>query len=344
MKHIVTVLAISLLSNAFGVGLAVAESDRPDWVLVIHGGAGFIPPDVADDQRQAYEGGIRRAMDSGVRLLEAGGPAIDAVVEVIAILEDDPMFNAGKGAVFTADGTHELDASLMEGHTLQTGAVAGVSRVKNPIRAARSVMDQTRHVLLAGPGADRFAIAAGCEEVPQHYFYTSELFAELNGILKERGEPVLAKPAYDLPPGSPDTRGGRQPGNTVGCVALDSEGHLAAGTSTGGLNAKMPGRVGDTPIVGAGTYADNVCAVSGTGVGEQYIRYTIARRVAWLVESGQTPEQAAAHCLTDLLNPNEGGLIAVSATGEVTAQWNTTSMPRAIADSGGRREVRIWSD
>lgn len=330
---------LALLS---GVIIADSKAAVPKWVLAIHGGAGFIPKNAADQQRQAYEDGIRKAMDTGVRLLEEGQPAIDVVVEVVAILEDNPIFNAGKGAVFTAAGGHELDASLMEGHTLQTGAVAGVTRVKNPIRAARAVMDHTRHVLLAADGADQFALSSGCEEVPQSYYYTSELFDELNAILKDRGLPVLAEPAYGLPANATNTHGGRRPGNTVGCVVLDKQGHLAAGTSTGGLTAKMAGRVGDTPIVGAGTYADSVCAVSGTGVGEQYIRYTIARKVAWLVESGQSVEEAAAHCLNDLLNPNEGGLIAVTATGDVTAQWNTTSMPRAIADSNGRREVAIW--
>ncbi len=332
-------LAIALLSTGI---IADSKADQPKWVLAIHGGAGFIPENVADEQRQAYEDGIRKSMETGVRLLEDGRPAIDVVVEVVAILEDNPIFNAGKGAVFTAAGGHELDASLMEGHTLQTGAVAGVTRIKNPIRAARAVMDHTRHVLLTADGADHFALSSGCEQVPQSYFYTSDLFDELNAILKERGQPVLTEPAYGLPVEAKAAIGGRKPGNTVGCVVLDEQGHLAAGTSTGGLTAKMAGRVGDTPIVGAGTYADSVCAVSGTGVGEQYIRYTIARKVAWLVESGQSVEKAAAHCLNDLLNPNEGGIIAVTANGDVTTQWNTTSMPRAIADSSGRREVAIW--
>lgn len=322
---------------------ATSCAESSQWVLVLHGGAGFLPADVADEVRKDYETGLREAMEVGVRKLEAGDSATDVVIEVVASLEDNPVFNAGKGAVFTAAGTHELDACLMEGSTLRSGAVTGVKRVKNPIRAARLVMDETRHLLLAGAGADKFAIASGCKQVDQSYFFTAGRFHSLNRYLHNQGKPELDSPGYPLPHAVPDEAASAdEAGNTVGCVVLDAHGVLAAATSTGGLSGKMHGRVGDTPIVGAGTYANAFCGVSGTGVGEQYMRHTLARRVAWQVEQGETPAQAVEHCLTKVIQPGEGGLIAIDAQGQVTAQTNTGSMPHAIADSNGRREVGIW--
>lgn len=324
------------------MGNAETSAGRPAWVLVMHGGAGRLPVELRQEIHAAQESGMRLAMERGVALLEQGKPAVDVVVEVVAVMEDAPVFNAGKGAVFTADGGHELDASVMDGATMQTGAVAGVTRVKNPVRAARAVMDQTRHVLLAGPGADAFAVAAGCEEVPPWYFFNSRRFAGLNKHLAGQERTPLKRPAYDLPEGmTVEDDSFDQPGNTVGCVVLDAAGHLAAATSTGGMTGKMHGRVGDTPIVGAGTYANGHCGVSGTGVGEQYLRHTLSTRVAWLVEQGRSPDEAVRHCLTEILEPGEGGLIAIDAQGRVTAQTNTDAMPYAIADADGRREVRV---
>lgn len=318
-------------------------SERPEWVLVLHGGAGSLPPDLPGEVRTAYQTGVEQAMERGIALLRQGKPAIDVVVGVVVAMEDAPVFNAGKGSVFTAAGGHELDAAVMDGRTMQTGAVAGVARVKNPVRAARLVMDRTPHVLLAGEGADAFALAAGCEEVPPAYFFSARRFAGLNKYLVEHGRAPLSGPAYDLPEGvTMGEEPADQPGNTVGCVVLDAAGHLAAATSTGGMTGKMHGRVGDTPVVGAGTYANQHCGVSGTGVGEQYLRHTLAARVAWLVEQGQSPEAAVRHCLHEILEPGDGGLIAIDAEGRVTAQTNTGSMPHAIADASGRREVGIW--
>ncbi|MCO6045131.1 isoaspartyl peptidase/L-asparaginase [Aeoliella sp. ICT_H6.2] len=322
---------------------AQSTDKAPQWVLVLHGGAGSIPGDTADDIRTGYENGVRQAMEVGVRLLEQGRPAVDVVGEVVVSLENTPIFNAGKGAVFTAAGGHELDACIMDGSNMGSGAVAGAKRIKNPIRAARLVMDNTRHILLAGDGADEFAIANGCEEVDQAYFFTSRRFHALNQFLERNGQPTFDKPAYPLPADVQlEAAEADSPGNTVGCVVLDVHGNLAAATSTGGLNGKMHGRIGDTPIVGAGTYANKFCGASGTGTGEQYMRHTICTKVAWLVEQGQSPEEAVAHCLDDILNPGDGGIIAISADGRVTAQSNTGSMPHAIADSNGRREIGIW--
>jgi beta-aspartyl-peptidase (threonine type) len=339
-------LALLFALGALGaMNSAESAESKPRWVLVLHGGAGSIPGDSPDDIRTGYENGIRQAMDVGVRLLEEGRPAVDVVTEVVVSLEDSPIFNAGKGSVFTAAGGHELDACIMDGNTMGSGAVAGVKRLKNPIRAARLVMDNTRHLLLAGDGADEFAIAAGCDEVDQSYYFTSRRFHALNRYLRENEQTPLDSPAYKMPEGvniEPDIAD--KPGNTVGCVALDVHGNLAAATSTGGLNGKMHGRVGDTPIVGAGTYANKFCAASGTGIGEQFMRHTACTKVAWLVEQGQSPQDAVEHCLTKVLNPGDGGIIAIDASGRVTAQSTTGSMPHAIADSEGRRDIGIWMD
>lgn len=331
------------MASAMAGRAELPQSESPQWGLVLHGGAGALPTEMADELRESYESGLQQAMEVGVRRLQQGGSAIDVVVEVVANLEDNPVFNAGKGSVFTAAGTHELDACLMEGSTLRSGAVAGVRRVKNPVRAARLVMERTSHILLAGEGADQFAAAANCEMVAQHYFYTLGRFQSLNRRLRSQGKPPLESPGYELP--SEETNQAaddHDPGNTVGCVVLDQQGDLAAATSTGGLTGKLHGRVGDTPIVGAGTYANRFCGVSGTGVGEQFMRHTLARQVAWRVEQGQAPAAAVGHCLTKIIKPGEGGLIAIGADGRVTAQTNTGSMPHAIADSTGRREVGIW--
>jgi beta-aspartyl-peptidase (threonine type) len=318
----------------------------PRWALALHGGAGSWDPGMPAEQRASLEASLRRALAVGREVLSSGGTAMDAVQGVVVVLEDDANFNSGHGAVFTRAGTHELDASLMDGATLGIGAVAGVKRIKNPIIAARLVMDKTPHVRMVGAGADAFAIENGCKEVPQSYFYTLAMFDELQRTMKDLGLEPPATPGYPLEDAAasgdaaPD-----QSGETVGCVALDVHGNLAAGTSTGGLTAKLPGRVGDAPIAGAGTYAHNAtCAVSCTGKGEQYIRHSIAARVSWLVEGGRSVDDAAAHCLDKVLNTGEGGIIAVDHAGNITLRANTVAMPRGAADSSGRFEVAIWFD
>ena len=296
------------------------ESPQREWAIAIHGGAGGLATDTPDEIRDRYIGGLEAALSAGKRLLEAGGSSLDAVEEVIAILEDDIQFNAGRGAVFNAAGKHELDASIMDGETLAGGGVAGVRTVKNPIRLARKVMEQTRHVLLAGAGAEAFADATGVERVEPEYFYSEKRWLALQQKLESADK------------------------GTVGVVALDRDGNLAAGTSTGGLTAKMPGRVGDSPIIGAGTYADNRrCAVSGTGVGEQYIRHSAAYAVgALMAYEGLSLQQAVDRVIDETLAPGDGGLIAVDPQGNIAMRYNTTAMFRGAADSAGRFEVKIW--
>ena len=295
--------------------LAGCQSHRdaePTWAIAIHGGAGFAK-DWSPQARQARIDGLTRALEAGQSRLAAGGSALDTVEAVVRILEDDPHFNAGRGAVRTATGDHELDAAIMDGATMRCGAVASVTTVKNPISFARQVMDQTRHVLFVGPSADALALSFGLETVPNAAFSVSDLDAP---------EPCVL--------------------GTVGCVAMDTHGHLAAATSTGGLEGKMPGRVGDVPVIGAGTYADGTVAVSCTGVGEQFIRHAVARTVAGLMEwEGLTVDQAGEALIFGTLQPKDGGLIAVSSTGEIALVFSTPAMPRASADSTGRFEVAI---
>lgn len=280
---------------------------------------------------------MKAALAKGVAILSSGGSSLDAVEAVILILEDDPQFNAGKGAVFNAAGSHELDASIMDGSQKSCGAVAGVSHVKNPISLARLVMTETRHVLLAGEGAEEFARQQNVSMVEPSYFDTPgarkswERYKQRKkkvGLLKLNPETKL-DPAWNI--------------GTVGCVALDSHGNLAAGTSTGGMTFKKFGRVGDSPVVGAGTYADNqTCAVSATGIGEQYIRNAVAYDVsAQMKYKNVTLQQAVDDNLNNRLNKGDGGLIAVDHLGNIAMGFNTGGMARAAADSSGRFEV-IW--
>lgn len=320
------------------------------YAIAIHGGAGFIPKDVPTAHKKAIVTSLERALAEGRAMLERGEPALDAVEHVVALLEDDPLFNAGRGGVFTAEGRNELDASIMEGADLRCGAVAGVTTVRNPIRLARKVMTDTRHVLLAREGAERFADSTQLERVDPAYFYTPGRWADLEKVLRERGEPIPAKPAgvgehshasplpSNAPLGSPLGFG------TVGCVALDKFGNLAAATSTGGLTAKRWGRIGDSPIIAAGTYADNAtAAVSCTGTGEEYIRRAVAYDVcAQMRYAGHSLDRAARDQIFNRLEPDVGGLIAVSRKGDIAMFTNTGSMPRAEATSRGVYRVLIW--
>lgn len=286
-------------------------------------------------------------------MLARGEPALDVVEHVVALLEDDPLFNAGRGAVFTAEGRNELDASIMEGSGLRCGGVAGVTTVRNPIRLARKVMMDTPHVLLARDGAERFADTTMLARVEPAYFFTEARWEDMLKALRERGEVVPMRPE-GVPPQSVNetaqaNAGGEEPPltqGTVGCVALDRAGNLAAATSTGGLTAKRWGRVGDSPVIGAGTYADNTtAAVSCTGTGEEYIRRAVAYDVcAQMRYAGKGLNAAARSQIFDRLNKDVGGLIAVSSNGEVAMCTNTGSMPRAHANAGGRFEVMIWEE
>jgi beta-aspartyl-peptidase (threonine type) len=301
----------------------VPPGPRLEWALAIHGGAGSTPSGAAAERRQAALERLDQALRAGKQLLEAGGSSLDTVERVVRILEDDPLFNAGKGAVFNADGRHELDASIMDGATLACGGVAGVGTVKNPISLSRLVMERTPHVLLAGEGAERFADRMQVERVPQEYFFTETRWEALQRSRRKA------------------SRENEQ--GTVGAVALDRHGNLAAATSTGGLTNKMSGRVGDSPVIGAGTYADNAtCAVSGTGKGEEFIRHSVAYSIsALMADRDLSVRQAAERIVTGRLQAGEGGVIALAADGSIAMVFNTEAMYRAAADSGGRYEVAI---
>ncbi|KAB2960137.1 MAG: isoaspartyl peptidase/L-asparaginase [Thermoanaerobaculia bacterium] len=282
-----------------------------------------------DERRRAYLEALSGALADGRARLERGESALDVVEALVVRLEDEALFNAGRGAVFNAEGTHELDAAIMDGATLACGAVAGVTTVRHPVTLARRVMERSGHVLLAGAGAERFADEAGVERVPNEWFSTPARREEFE---KRRAEEEKKRAA---------AAGGH---GTVGAVALDRAGHLAAATSTGGMLYKRWGRVGDVPIVGAGTYADDrTVAVSCTGKGEEFIRHGVARELAALVaHAGLTPEQAAKRLLSETLEPGDGGLIALGRDGSIALAFNTEGMFRAAADARGRFETAIW--
>lgn len=323
--------------------LASSHAGDAAWVLIVHGGSGKrIDPALEPQVRAGLEAALRR----GAELLSGGGSSLDAVELVVSLLEDDPLFNAGKGAVFTHAGTHELDAAIADGGTRAAGAVAAVRTVKNPIRLARLVMERTPHVLLVGEGAEAFAAAMGVDRVENSWFDTPRRRQQLeDGLAKAKERQrrsALARGGSHAE--DDDVHGDTTLADlmgTVGAVALDRAGHLAAATSTGGVTNKLPGRVGDTPLVGAGTWADDAtCAVSGTGKGEQLIRHAAAARVAMLMSyGGRTLEQAAREVIEDVLSRGDGGLIAVSGDGSVATPFSTESMARGVADARGRFEV-----
>jgi L-asparaginase / beta-aspartyl-peptidase len=326
MTHLGRLAFLLLLGSALLPDpTTAAEPPKVEYALALHGGAGDDAAKLSAEERAGREATLRKGLEIGLEILKGGGSSLDAVEQVIRHLEDDPHFNAGRGAVFNADGGHELDASIMDGRDRSCGAVAGVQTVKNPISLARLVMTETRHVLLAGPGADRFAKEMNVELVDQQYFTTP--FQRKR--FEERAKPQPEKKDKHM--------------GTVGCVALDKHGNLAAGTSTGGVSNKKFGRVGDSPIVGAGTYADNgTCAVSCTGVGEHFIRHAIAHDVhTRMAYRSDSVEDAVHHVLHTTLQPNTGGLIAVSKDGRIVLDFNTVGMARAAADSTGRFEVQL---
>ena len=313
------------------------------WSIALHGGAGTIDKDSPKELVTAYESALAAALDEGTRRLAAGQSALDVAEAVVRILEDNELFNAGRGAALTAKGTVELDSSIMDGATLKCGAVAGVRTVKNPISQARLVMLKTPHVLLAGDGAEDFATSQGVTRVPNDSFITPRRRKMLDDHLKEQAaKPAAAAsplPIDTLAPASPQHRFG-----TVGCVVRDTKGNLAAATSTGGMTGKRFGRIGDSPLIGAGNYASNTtCAISCTGTGEQFIRHGVARMVAARMElAGESVDQAARHLVFKTLSPDDGGLIAVSRDGSISMPYNSEGMFRAAASSGGLRLVKIW--
>lgn len=311
----------------------VVDQSQPKWAIVIHGGAGMLDRSMPADLKLRYEQGLTSALQAGRTILAAGGSSLDAAEAAVRSLEDNELFNAGRGAVLTRAGTCELDASIMDGRTLKCGAGAGLRTVRNPITFARRVMEQTPHILFTGDGAETVATQLGVERVDPGYFITPRRREQLDKRMKELG--LAAAPSDDSL-----TRG------TVGCVALDIRGDIAAATSTGGMTAKMPGRVGDSPLIGAGCYANNATlGVSCTGTGEQFIRHVAAHDLSALVRyKGLTLEQAASVVLTERLEIDDGGLIAIDRAGNIVATTTTGCMPRAWARSDGATHLQIWDD
>ncbi len=325
---------IFLISFLLGISSCKEQKqvkDKPEYVLVIHGGAGNIKKENMTREKEArYIKKLSEVLEKGSKILKNGGSALDAVEASIRIMENSPLFNSGKGAVFNADGKNELDASIMDGKTLNAGAVANVTIIKNPISAARKVMEESAHVLLIKEGAEEFAKQQGLEIVEPEYFFDQNRWNSLQKIKKsEAGEEPL-----------PDEKHG-----TCGAVALDKFGNLAAGTSTGGMTNKKFGRVGDSPIIGAGTYANNkTCAVSATGHGEFFIRNVVAYDISALMEyKNMTLSNAANYVINEKLNAS-GGVIAVDNKGNIAMPFNTNGMYRGFINSNGEMDVKLYGN
>ena len=336
--------AVALLAALPAISAMAAELSVPQVVLGIHGGTGEAKKDMTPALEKSLRADLERALVAGYEQLnKPAGNGLDAVEAAIRVLEDSPNFNAGKGAVFTHEGRNELDASIMEGKTLRAGAVAGVTVVKNPITAARAVMEKSKHVLLVGRGAEVFATQAGLEIVDPAYFWTERRWKQIQDVWRKEAEQSGDKGRKAQQVASPGHVWG-----TVGAVALDQAGNLAAGTSTGGMTNKMFGRVGDSPVIGAGTYADNgACAVSATGHGEYFIRYAVAHDIAALVKyKGLGVGAAAAEVVQHKLKAagGEGGVIALDAQGNFTAPHNTEAMYRGYVTRDGKTHVTLYDE
>ncbi len=333
MRGFLTTLAPGMaLAIAGFAAPSFAQDDAPRWSLAIHGGAGTIAREnMTAEEDAAYRASLQAALDAGARVLAEGGEALDAVEAVILLLEEDPRFNAGRGAVYTWEGGHELDASIMDGRDRDAGAVAGVTTIRHPILLARKVMTDSPHVMLAGEGAEEFAAEQGIEFVPAEFFDTD---ARRQSLERMKAEQLSA---IDV-----DVKFG-----TVGAVALDTQGNLAAGTSTGGMTGKRWSRIGDAPVIGAGTYADNrACAVSATGWGEYFIRVGVARTICARMQMAGESAQMASDAVMDDVKAlgGDGGVIVVSPAGDAIFSFNTAGMYRGRATSGGTSEVAIYGE
>ncbi len=300
------------------------------YALVLHGGAGtIIKANMTTEMEMAYKDALNEALTIGEKILKAGGTSIDAVDNVIRFMEDCPLFNAGRGSVFTHEGHVEHDASFMNGFDMSAGAVTGIKMIKYPISAARAVMENSEHVFLSGQGAEQFAIEQGVEKADPSYFYTEQRWLALQRILQSEDQGTELSEDAD-----------NQKHGTVGCVALDIKGNIAAGTSTGGMTNKKFGRIGDSPIIGAGTYADNkTCGVSSTGHGEFFIRFTVARDIAALMEyKGLSLKQASDEVIYNKLTQNGGlgGVVALDVFGNIAMPFNTEGMYRGYIRPGER--------
>lgn len=345
---------------ALGLGSAVIADDEARWAIVIHGGAGVIEREsMTENTEAAYRAALDQALETGGMILTEGGEAIDAVEAVIRAMEDDPLFNAGRGAVFTSEGTNELDASIMDGRTLNAGAVAGITGIRHPITAARAVMEQSRHVMLAGEGAEAFAREQELEFVDPAFFFTERRWRSMERAVGDMGLPLPLRPEgapepEEIEEGHLDLLEREHRYGTVGVVALDQYGNIVAGTSTGGTTAKRWGRVGDSPVIGAGTYATESCGVSATGTGEYFIRLNVAARICHemgVMDRGAEERPFAARDAADMVVQGDltdlggdGGVIVLSITGETAWSFNTPGMYRASWGSSQDRTVAIYGD
>jgi beta-aspartyl-peptidase (threonine type) len=344
MRAITSLILLCIVTSVQGQTTKNQKS-KPDFVLVIHGGAGSATREtMSREKEQQYIKSMDAALTAGYKILEGGGTALDAVETAIRMMEDDSLYNAGRGAVLTNEGKNELDASIMEGSQLKAGAVAGVTTIKNPITAARAVMEKSKHVMMAGRGAEEFAASAGCTVVDPSYFFTKHQLKVLQKAKTEDSLKDLQQKKTLLK--QIENKDGKY--GTVGAVALDKHGNLAAGTSTGGMTNKRYGRIGDSPIIGAGTYADNnTCAVSCTGWGEYFIRLGMAKSVSDRMElKGMKLNDAAREMIHKKLTgmEAEGGLIGVDRKGNITMQFNTSAMNRGYIKSDGEKEILIYRD
>ena len=359
MKKIVSFLMVALFiflpvmtsaqRGSFAEIKQLQSPQNPKLGFMIHGGAGVIRRgDLSPEKEKAYRAKLEEAVLAGYKALQNGKSGLDAVQTAINLLEDSPLFNAGKGAVFTADGKNELDAAIMDGKTLNAGAVAGLHHVKNPINLARAVMEKSPHVMMIGDGAEQFAKEQKIELVPEKYFWTQERWDSLQKIIKQEQEKEKAMKEGKKVSGvdlrtEPTNRFG-----TVGAVALDKDGNLTAGTSTGGLTYKKYGRVGDVPIIGAGTYANNAtCAVSATGAGEYFIRLGVAKDISALMEYRALPIQQAADMVIQQKLQNlggDGGIIAIDKFGNMAISFNSEGMYRAYINGEGKPVVEIYKN
>lgn len=342
--HFIVLALTALLS--YGV-IAMEKPTTPPIAIAIHGGAGTIlKANLSPELEQQYHAKLRDALNAGHTVLTAGGASVDAVQAAIAVMEDSPLFNAGKGAVFTYDGHNEMDASIMEGRHLNAGAVAGVSHIKNPIRAAAAVMNQSPHVMLSGQGAEQFAKSVDLTLINPEYFYTERRWRQLQKIQREQPEkPALSEHTSDQANAGEHWPDDKKFG-TVGAVALDKNGDLAAGTSTGGMTNKRYGRIGDSPIIGAGTYADNkACAISATGHGEYFIRAAVAHDICARVLYQAIGLQQAADAVIQkklVAMGGDGGIVGLSPTGDIVFSFNSTGMYRGSIDTNGKVYTAIF--
>jgi len=348
-KHLVAVLVVTAADLALSQKSSVKDAaprgankmmqtNQKKFGLVIHGGAGTIERGkMSAEREQEYRVALRRALTAGYEILERGGSSLDATEAAVRVLEDDPHFNAGKGAVFTNAGTNELDAAIMDGKTLQAGAVASLKHIKNPINLARLVMEKSGHVMMDGEGAEAFAVANGVELVDQKYFFTEERWQALQKMKEAEKSGGVSGKKFIVT--DQDRHG------TVGAVALDKNGNLAAATSTGGTTNKKAGRVGDSPIIGGGTYANNAtCAVSATGDGEYFIRSVVAHDVSALMEYRGMKLQEAAQMVLDKVAKlgGTGGLVAIDHGGNIALPFNTSGMYRGHVGVDGEFVVEIY--